>query len=110
MKSTRSSCMCGGRAGDRELIARCATAFPAEVTPSTFLVDGPARGCRPTRTTEGSVMATATDLSPIETARALQPLVREHADQAEAQGYVSEVVVRALAEAGLYRLCAPAAF
>src|SRR4051794_41470226 len=56
------------------------------------------------------LMATATDLSPIDTAKALQPLVREHADEAEAQGYVSEVVVRALAEAGLYRLCAPAVF
>src|SRR6478735_505842 len=55
-------------------------------------------------------MATATDVSPIETAMALQALVREHADEAEAQGYVSEVVVRALAEAGLYRICAPAAF
>ena len=55
-------------------------------------------------------MATATDLSPIETAEALQTLVREHADEAEAQGHVSETVVRALAEAGLYRLCAPAVF
>ena len=55
-------------------------------------------------------MATATDLSPIETAKALQALVREHADEAEEQGYVSELVVRALAGAGLYRLCAPAVF
>ena len=55
-------------------------------------------------------MATVTDLSPIETAMALQPLVRGHADEAEAQGYVSELVVRALAEARLYRLCAPAVF
>ena len=55
-------------------------------------------------------MATATGLGPIETAMALQPLVREHADEAEAQGYVSESVVRALARAGLYRICAPAVF
>src|SRR4029078_2237592 len=49
-------------------------------------------------------------LSPIETAKALQALVREHSDEAEAQRYVSELVVRGLAEAGLCRLCAPAVF
>ena len=98
------------------------------IPPSSFVVDrggacvpaATADGHRPTAmcqrcggrraTTEGGTMATATDLSPIETANALQALVREHADEAEAQGYVAEPVVRTLARAGLYRLCAPAVF
>lgn len=42
--------------------------------------------------------------------RALQAFVREHAEEAEQQGYVSEVVVRKMAAEGLYRLCAPACF
>jgi alkylation response protein AidB-like acyl-CoA dehydrogenase len=55
-------------------------------------------------------MGTATDVSAIETATGLRALVREHADEAEAQRFVPDVVVRALAGAGLYRLCAPAVF
>lgn len=47
---------------------------------------------------------------PVAVARKLKPFVAAHADEAEAQGHVSEVVVRAVADAGLYRLCAPRCF
>ncbi len=55
-------------------------------------------------------MTTTLHTDPVAAAYALAPLVRDHAAQNEAQGFVSEVVVRALADAGLYRLCAPVAF
>ncbi|MEZ5232742.1 MAG: acyl-CoA dehydrogenase family protein [Acidimicrobiales bacterium] len=43
-------------------------------------------------------------------ARALQPVVRAHAEQAQALRHAPEPVVRAMADAGLYRLAAPACF
>lgn len=43
-------------------------------------------------------------------ARALQPMVREHADSAQELRHVPEPVVRAMADEGLYRLAAPACF
>ncbi|MFN0030346.1 MAG: acyl-CoA dehydrogenase family protein [Acidimicrobiales bacterium] len=43
-------------------------------------------------------------------AQALQPLVREHAEEAQKLRHVPEAVVRAMAEAGLYRVAAPAAY
>jgi indole-3-acetate monooxygenase len=46
----------------------------------------------------------------VESARALQPLVRERAAGAEAAGSADVEVVRALANAGLFSICAPLAF
>jgi len=43
-------------------------------------------------------------------ARALQPLVRRHADEAQRLRHVPDEVVRAMAAAGLYRIAAPAVF
>jgi alkylation response protein AidB-like acyl-CoA dehydrogenase len=43
-------------------------------------------------------------------ARALQPLVRRHADEAQRLRHVPEEVVRAMAAAGLYRIAAPGVF
>ncbi len=43
-------------------------------------------------------------------AQALQPMVREHAEEAQKLRHVPEAVVRAMAEAGLYRVAAPAAY
>ncbi|MFN0089085.1 MAG: acyl-CoA dehydrogenase family protein [Acidimicrobiales bacterium] len=43
-------------------------------------------------------------------ARRLQPLVREHAEEAQRLRHVPEVVVKSLAAAGLYRMAAPACF
>ncbi|MDH4148614.1 MAG: acyl-CoA dehydrogenase family protein, partial [Acidimicrobiia bacterium] len=43
-------------------------------------------------------------------ARALQPLVREHAEEAQRLRHVPGEVVRAMAAAGLYRIAAPACF
>ena len=38
---------------------------------------------------------------------ALEPLIREHADEAERNGRLSETVVAALAEAGVFRMFIP---
>lgn len=46
----------------------------------------------------------------VEAARAVQPVVRAHADEAEAARLLPEPVVRALVEAGLMRLCVPATY
>jgi alkylation response protein AidB-like acyl-CoA dehydrogenase len=46
----------------------------------------------------------------VATARALQPLVRQHAEEAQQLRHVPEVVVKALSGAGLYRIAAPAVF
>jgi len=43
-------------------------------------------------------------------ARGLQPLVRQHADEATQLRHVPEVVVKAMSAAGLYRIAAPALF
>ena len=43
-------------------------------------------------------------------ARALQPMVREHAEDAQKLRHVPEAAVRAMAQAGLYRTAAPACF
>jgi alkylation response protein AidB-like acyl-CoA dehydrogenase len=43
-------------------------------------------------------------------ARSLQPIVREHADEAERQRHLARPVVAALAEAGLFRMAAPAVY
>jgi alkylation response protein AidB-like acyl-CoA dehydrogenase len=43
-------------------------------------------------------------------ARKLQPLVRQHADEAQQLRHVPSPVVKAMAEAGLYRIAAPACF
>ena len=45
---------------------------------------------------------------PVAVARALQPLVRSYADEAQRRRHVPGPVVEALAAAGLYRLAAPA--
>jgi alkylation response protein AidB-like acyl-CoA dehydrogenase len=45
--------------------------------------------------------------TPVERARNLQGLVREHADESEAQRHLSAPVARAFAESGLYRIAAP---
>ena len=47
---------------------------------------------------------------PVAAARALQPLVREHADEAQRLRHVPQPVVAAMATAGLYRIAAPAMF
>jgi len=52
----------------------------------------------------------ATPPSPIERARALQPLVREAADEAERERRLPARVAEAMARAGLYRVSAPRAF
>jgi indole-3-acetate monooxygenase len=44
---------------------------------------------------------------PVERARALAPLIRAHADEAEAQRHLSAEVALAMARAGLYRIAAP---
>src|SRR4051794_10896130 len=43
-------------------------------------------------------------------ARSLQPVVREHADEAERRRQLAPPVLRALAEAGLFRMAAPAVY
>jgi alkylation response protein AidB-like acyl-CoA dehydrogenase len=43
-------------------------------------------------------------------ARSLQPIVREHADEGERQRHLATPVVAALADAGLFRMAAPAAY
>jgi len=43
----------------------------------------------------------------VKRAQTLQALVREHADESEAQRYLSPVVAQAFAAAGLYRIAAP---
>ncbi len=45
----------------------------------------------------------------VEHARALAPLIREHADRAQEARRLSDVVAKAMAEHGLYRVGAPAA-
>jgi alkylation response protein AidB-like acyl-CoA dehydrogenase len=47
--------------------------------------------------------------SPLEAARQLAPLVREHADQTEANRELPKPVFNALADAGLYLMCVPRA-
>ena len=47
---------------------------------------------------------------PVAAATALQPLVRQHAEEAQRCRHVPGQVVRAMAGAGLYRIAAPAAF
>ena len=44
---------------------------------------------------------------PVERAEALQPLVREHADQAERERHLPQPVAEAFAASGLYRIGAP---
>jgi indole-3-acetate monooxygenase len=46
----------------------------------------------------------------VEVARSLQPLVRAHADEAERNRRLSDPVRIAMAEAGLFRMAAPAAY
>jgi len=46
----------------------------------------------------------------VEAAYAVGPVVREHADEAEAARHLSRPVVDALVDAGLMRLCVPAAY
>src|SRR5262249_44303941 len=41
--------------------------------------------------------------------RALEPLIRQHADEAESNRRLSTPVVRALVEAGIFRMCTPLA-
>ena len=48
-----------------------------------------------------------TDADPIVRARALWPLIREHADAAEQQRHLAAPVARGLAAAGLFRLAVP---
>ena len=47
-------------------------------------------------------------VNPVETARSLQPLVREHADESEAQRHLASPIAEAFAASGLYRIAAPA--
>lgn len=47
---------------------------------------------------------------PVATARALAPLVRAHADEADRRARAHPDVIRAMASAGLYRLAAPAVY
>ena len=46
-------------------------------------------------------------MDPVTTAISLQPLVREHADQSEAQRYLAAEVAQAFCTHGLYRIAAP---
>lgn len=55
-------------------------------------------------------MQTSQEHPLVVTARALQPMVREHAESAQELRHVPEPAVRALAKAGLYRTAAPACF
>ena len=41
--------------------------------------------------------------------RTLEPLIRQHADEAESNRRLSTPVVRALVEAGIFRMCTPLA-
>ena len=43
----------------------------------------------------------------ISSVRRLEPLIREHADEAERNGRLSQVVAAALAEAGVFRMFIP---
>ena len=49
-------------------------------------------------------------LSPVERAQALESVVREHADSADAERRLAPEVAQAMAGAGLYRIGAPRAF
>ena len=51
----------------------------------------------------------ASDEAFIEKAVALQPLVREHADQTERERQIGKTLVDAMTAAGLYRVAAPTA-
>ncbi len=55
-------------------------------------------------------MSAAAASSPVERARALAPLVREAADEAERERRLPERVAQAMAEAGLYRVAVPERF
>jgi alkylation response protein AidB-like acyl-CoA dehydrogenase len=46
----------------------------------------------------------------VDVARSLQPLVREHADQAERERRLAPPVLSALADSGLFRMAAPAVY
>jgi len=55
-------------------------------------------------------MASVTDTTPQARARALIPLIREHAPEAQQARQLSNVVVDALHDAGLFRMCLPREF
>src|SRR4051794_29160723 len=70
------------------------------------------------RRTRGRLMAIASDTDtdseraipgPVETVRALAPLVAEHADSIEVERRLPEPVVHALIESGVFKLLAPRA-
>ena len=46
-------------------------------------------------------------VDPVEIARSLQPLVRQHADESEAQRHLASPIAEAFAASGLYRIAAP---
>jgi alkylation response protein AidB-like acyl-CoA dehydrogenase len=52
-------------------------------------------------------MNTETTFDPVARARALEPIIRQHADAAERQRHLSPEVAQAMAAAGLYRIAAP---
>ena len=53
---------------------------------------------------------TATDTSLVQTARALAPLVADHADAAERERRVPKAVIDELASAGIFHMFVPRAF
>jgi alkylation response protein AidB-like acyl-CoA dehydrogenase len=52
-------------------------------------------------------MNAETAFDPVARARALAPIIRQHADAAERQRHLSPEVAQAMAAAGLYRIAAP---
>ncbi len=59
---------------------------------------------------EATAVRTQAQGTPQERARALQGLIREHADEAQEKRRLSNVVVDALHETGLFRMCLPREF
>lgn len=72
--------------------------------------DRPAAPAAPLAFTPTSDVRFAVDESLVERARALEPVIREHAGVAERERRLARPVVEALREAGLFRMATPRAF